>query len=144
MSLFARAFELAKAAMICAVALMLLLDPFCGEFCHAQSCSASKTQTGKSACHGSNGMMAENRANGAVHAARICGLQETPAALPVSAGASSELSQVKLVRNAVYEATASGADGFIASAVCPNDRRSHWFRGPVLSPAGEAPQILRI
>src|SRR5215471_460869 len=144
MSLVARVFDLAKGAMICAVATMLLLNPVCGEFCHAQSCSTAKTQTGKSACHGSNGLRAENSANDAVHAARICGLQEPPAALPVSASASSEHSQVKLVRNAVYVATGSGADGVIASAVCPNDSRSHLFGGPVLSPAGETSQILRI
>jgi hypothetical protein len=69
-----------KTALICVLALLLLVTPVCGALCQAQACDLLKAAE-KSTCHESAGSMT-NRAGSSVRAERSCGLQELPVALP--------------------------------------------------------------
>lgn len=68
-----------KAALICVLALLLLVAPVCGALCKAQACSFPETSE-QAPCHESAGPM--TAAADSVHAERSCALQELPVALP--------------------------------------------------------------
>src|SRR5215469_3294111 len=71
-----------RGVAICGLALLLLLTPMCGAFCHAQSCPAPKHDSKTSGCHESASAASGGSPNHTIEALRTCNLQDLPAVLP--------------------------------------------------------------
>jgi hypothetical protein len=81
MDLSAAMIARAKPALICTLALLLLVTPVCGALCNANACDLAKPAD-KSRCHESTSATASERANRTWQAERNCGLQDLLVALP--------------------------------------------------------------
>jgi len=80
MSLVARASLLVKSVCISALALLLLLAPWCGAPCHAQMCDGHRPAPEKRLCHESAAMGGDS-SRAAIHSTWTCNLHELPSAL---------------------------------------------------------------
>src|SRR5215470_15030023 len=74
-------FARSKSALVCLLALLLLLTPVCGSLCSAQACEQPRAEE-KSPCHDSVGSRGHEHEGSTLRSERNCGLDELPVALP--------------------------------------------------------------
>src|SRR5215469_17425315 len=114
MRLLERLYRASKHTAICAVAIVLLLNPACGEFCHGQSCSLVKAEIAKPSCHESPGLAGRPGAD-ALRATRICGSRQAPAVLPVGSRSFEQIRPIKSAR-ATLRGAVNVTEGFSIEA----------------------------